>query len=96
MKEGDNMTKTEILESVKNIGVYDTVCRYYWQMDKMDLVDLVKELDYTIYDCRYDVGEMYFSDAKLDEYIDKKYIENLELCWEDELEEEKAEMEGDE
>lgn len=41
----------EFLKVLRNDydGAYDCICREYWQMDKTELKDIIKELLYAIY-----------------------------------------------
>lgn len=54
MKEGDIvLDRKEILEKIKTDGLYETIADYYYLISKSDLVTILKELDFAIYQYSY-------------------------------------------
>ena len=47
------LDRTEILEKIKTDGLYETIADYYYLINKNDLVTILKELDFAIYQYSY-------------------------------------------
>lgn len=76
MKEGDivyMLDRKEILEKIKTDGLYETVANYYYLISKNDLVDILKELDFAIY--------QYSHKKDIYDKVLKECIENLTGEW---------------
>ena len=73
--------KFEIMNAVKEDKLFDFVATHYWQMNKEDLVDIIKELDYAIYRLKYREPEVYADTME-------EFTGNLYEWWEDEIAEE--------
>ena len=75
------VTKKEIINAVKENRLYEYVCEKYWDMSKNDVVNLLKETLYAIY-------EFDRKSPRLEEYIMVDLADSLEDLWGDEIEEE--------
>ena len=69
------LNRKEILEKIKTDGLYETITNYYYLISKNDLVTILKELDFAIYQYSY----------KRDVYdkVVKDCIESLTDEWEE-------------
>lgn len=47
------LDRKEILEKIKTDGLYETIADYYYLISKNDLVTILKELDFAIYQYSY-------------------------------------------
>ena len=47
------LDRKEILEKIKADGLYETIADYYYLISKDDLVTILKELDFAIYQYSY-------------------------------------------
>lgn len=47
------LERKEILEKIKTDGLYETIADYYYLISKEDLVTILKELDFAIYQYSY-------------------------------------------
>lgn len=47
------LDRKEILEKIKTDGLYETIADYYYLISKSDLVTILKELDFAIYQYSY-------------------------------------------
>lgn len=47
------LERKEILEKIKADGLYETIADYYYLISKEDLVTILKELDFAIYQYSY-------------------------------------------
>ena len=47
------LERKEILEKIKADGLYETIADYYYLISKDDLVTILKELDFAIYQYSY-------------------------------------------
>lgn len=75
------VTKKEIINAVKGNSLYEYVCAYYYEMNKNDIINLLKETLYAIY-------EFDRTNPRAEEYIMMNLADSLEDLWEDEIEEE--------
>lgn len=71
------MDRKAILESIKENGLYETIARDYYLIDKNDLVDMLKELDYAIYQTSYR--------QNIYSTILDNFMENLTETWEERM-----------
>ena len=79
------MRKKDILAELKNTNPYDFVCRYSWRVDKDDLADIIREMDFAIYSrTKREICITY------EEFIEE-FLENLTERWEDYIAEEEEE-----
>lgn len=69
------LDRKEILEKIKTDGLYETIADYYYLIDKNDLVTMLKELDYAIYESTYRQN-IYYT-------IVDNFVENLTSEWEE-------------
>ena len=69
------LDRKEILEKIKTDGLYETVADYYYLISKDDLVTMLKELDYAIYESTYRQN-IYYT-------IVDNFVENLTSEWEE-------------
>lgn len=69
------LDRKEILEKIKTDGLYETIAEYYYLIDKNDLVTMLKELDYAIYETTYRQN-IYYT-------IVDNFVENLTSEWEE-------------
>lgn len=75
------VTKKEIINAVKKNSLYEYVCAEYWNMSKNDVVNLLKETLYAIY-------EFDRTNPRTEEYIMMNLADSLTDLWGDEIEEE--------
>ena len=54
----------QYIEALKNGKGYDWIANHGHELNKYELIDIVKELDYAIYDWKFDSEEIYKSAAE--------------------------------
>lgn len=69
------LDRKEILEKIKTDGLYETIADYYYLISKSDLVTILKELDFAIYQYSYK--------KNIYDKIVKDCIESLTDEWEE-------------
>lgn len=69
------LDRKEILEKIKTDGLYETIADYYYLISKNDLVTILKELDFAIYQYSYK--------KNIYDKIVKDCIESLTDEWEE-------------
>ena len=70
------MEKIDIIRALKNGNVFEFMANNWWEIEKEDLKDIAKELDYAIYEM---VSYLDY------EKIQNNAIDNLMEVWEEDL-----------
>ena len=70
------MNTNQILKSIKEHGIYDTIANSYYQIDKQELAQIIKELDFKLYTLSYTTIEYNRHVAGI--------VEELEQLWKEE------------
>lgn len=70
--------KKEIIDGIKDGDTYDFVTMNYYRLERNDLADMLKELDFAIYKM--------FSENEYNKII-KVFLKGLEERWEDDIKE---------
>lgn len=68
----------EYIEALRNGKGFDWICNHGNELNKYELIDIVKELDYAIYDNLYDFDQKEVYEAAADELNDMYYYDEEE------------------